>query len=100
MKRTTSVTGRATADLIDAGLEVNAEIALEEPECPQGVDEDVLRVVRKHGLKDVLVAISAAAWGAAEVHEDMDPEDVELLTSVLRLRVFGNRLGEAIDALK
>lgn len=96
----TTTTGRAATNLIDSGLEVNAEIALEEPECPQGVDEDVLAVVRKHGLKEVLAAIHMAAWSAAETHEDQAPEDEELLTTVLRLRVFGNRLGEAMGALK
>jgi hypothetical protein len=94
---TTTDTGMAAAQLIADGLEVNAEIALEEPECPQGVDEDVLRLVRKHGLREVLSAIHCAAWGAAEVHEDVDePEDMRSF----RIRIFNNRLAEAIQALK
>lgn len=100
MNNATTQTARIAADLIDSGLEVNAEIALEEPQLAQGVDEDVLTVVRKHGLKQVLASIHMAAWGAAESHEDMDPEDEEMMTAVLRLRVFGNRLGETIGALK
>lgn len=94
---TTTNTGKAAAGLIADGLEVNAEIALEEPECPQGVDEDVLKVVRKHGLQSVLAAIHSAAWGAAEVHEDfVDEGDM----AAFRTRIFMNRLGEAINALK
>lgn len=92
-----SETGRAAAELITDGVEINAEIALEEPECPQGLDEDVLQVIRKHGLRMVLATIHDAAWGAAETHEDMD--EVEDMTS-FRTRIFGMRLGEAIDALK
>jgi len=96
MKTTTSAIGREAQDLIDAGLEVGAEIALEEPQCPQGVDKDVLRAVRKHGLKGVLDSLAAAAWGAAEMHEG--GEDMEVVA--LRLRIFGKRIERAIGALK
>lgn len=97
MNNATTETGKAAAELITDGIEVNAEIALEEPQMPQGLDEDVLRLIRKHGLRMVLATIHDAAWGAAEAHEDVDePED---MTS-FRVRIFGNRLGEAIAALK
>ena len=93
----TSETGRTAANLIEAGIEVNAEIALEEPQCTQGVDDDLLKLVQKYGLREVLSSIHCAAWGAAEVHEDTDePEDM----ASFRIRIFGNRLGEAIQALK
>lgn len=92
----TSETGRTAANLIEAGIEVNAEIALEEPQCTQGVDEELLSLVQKYGLKELLASIQCAAWGAAECHEEM--EDMEVAS--LRLRVFGTRLGEAIAALK
>lgn len=98
MKRTTSETGTMAANLIIDGLAVNAEIALEEPQMPQGLDEAVRRLVWKYGVKEVLGAIHCAAWGAAEVHEDMEDEGDAIAS--FRLRVFGNRLGEAIDALK
>lgn len=90
-------TGRDAQELIIDGLAVNAEIALEEPQCPQGVDEAVRKLVRRYGVREVLAAIHSAAWGACEVHEDTDDE--EDMTS-FRLRIFGNRLGGAIDALK
>lgn len=90
-----SKTGVSATSLIIAGLEVNAEIALEEPEAPQGVDEAVKGLIEKFGLNSVLGAIHCAAWGAAEVHEDTD----DAMAS-FRLRIFGNRLGEAIEALK
>ncbi len=97
MNETTTATGIAAQELIATGLEINAEIALEEPECPQGVDEDLLRIVQKYGLREVLSSIHCAAWGAAEVHEDTDePEDM----ASFRIRIFNNRLGEAIQALK
>ena len=93
-----SKTGVSATSLIIAGLEVNAEIALEEPEAPQGVDEAVKGLIEKFGLNSVLGAIHCAAWGAAEVHEDTD--DMDDAMASFRLRVFGNRLGEAIEALK
>ena len=97
MNETTTKTGIAAQELIAMGLEINAEIAREEPEIPQGLDEDVLSLVQKHGLREVLSSIHCAAWGAAEVHEDTDePEDM----ASFRIRIFNNRLSEAIDALK
>lgn len=93
-----SKTGVNATSLIIAGLEVNAEIALEEPECPQGVDEAVKALIERFGINSVLGAIHCAAWGAAEVHEDT--EDMDDVMASFRLRVFGNRLGEAIEALK
>ena len=96
MNETTTQTGIAAQELIATGLEINAEIALEEPQCTQGVDEELLSLVQKYGLKELLASIQCAAWGAAECHEEM--EDMEVAS--LRLRVFGTRLGEAIAALK
>jgi len=95
MKTTTAI-GKETLDLIDMGLVVGMEIALEEPQCPQGVDKDVLSAIRKHGLKGVLDSLATAAWGAAEMHEDA--EDMEIVA--LRLRIFGKRIESAIAALK
>lgn len=93
----TSETGRAVADFVKQGLAVNAEIALEERECPQEVDAEVLKLVEEYGLKSVLASIQSAAWGAAEVHEDTDePEDM----GPFRTRMFMLRLGQAIDCLK
>lgn len=94
---TTTETGKAVADYVKQGLAVNAEIAEQEPEVEKGVDEDVLQLVQKYGLKGVLAAIQSAAWGASEVHEDTDePEDM----GPFRTRIFMLRLGEAIDCLK
>lgn len=96
-KVTVTQTGRDAIEMIATGLEVNAEIALEERQCVQGLDQGVLDLVEKHGLVAVLAAIHCAAWSAAEVHEDTD--DVEDM-SPFRLRMFGRRLGEAMNALK
>ncbi len=93
----TSEAGIAAQDLIVHGLEVNAEIALEEPQMTQGVDEALRKLCAKYGVREVLASIHDASWGAAEVHEDTD--EVEDMTS-FRLRVFGNRLSEAIKALR
>lgn len=100
MTRTTE-TGRAASDLVRAGLEVNAEIAREEPTMVKGLDEALLRLVDKHGLRMVLLTIQDAACCAAEVREEdcfiaADTTDV----SALRARVFVLRLGRAIEALK
>lgn len=93
----TSETGKAVADYVMRGLEINAEIALHERECPQEVDAEVLKLIEEYGLKSVLTAIQSAAWGASEVHEDTDePEDM----GPFRTRIFMLRLGEAIDCLK
>jgi hypothetical protein len=94
---TTTKIGVLATTLIITGLEVNAEIALEEPEFPQGLDEAVRKLIVKHGLNSVLGAIHHAASDAAEVTESEDTDDA---ITALRLRVFGNRLGEAIEALK
>ena len=97
MNETTTQTGIAAQELIATGLEINAEIALEEPECPQGVDEDLLRIVQKYGLREVLSSIHCAAWGACEVHEDTDePEDM----ASFRIRIFCGKIRAAMDALK
>lgn len=90
-------TGRNAQELIIDGLEVNAEIALEEPQLQQGVDENVRRLVKRYGVKGVLEAIHCAAWGACEMHEETDDEED---MASFRLRIFGNRLGQAIQALK
>jgi hypothetical protein len=93
----TTATGRAAQQLIVDGLEVNAEIALEEPECEQGIDEDLQKLCQKYGVRSVLASIHCAAWTAGEVHTDSDDdEDMR----ALRLRVFSNRLSHAMDALK
>jgi len=97
MKRTTTATGRAAQQLIIDGLEVNAEIALEEPEMEQGIDEELQKLCQKYGVRSILASIHDAAWSAGEVHtETDDDEDMR----ALRLKVFSNRLGEAIDALR
>lgn len=94
---TTTETGKAVADYVKQGLAVNAEISLEEPQCEPEVDQAVLDLVERFGLKSVLAAIQSAAWGASEVHEDTDePEDM----GPFRTRIFMLRLGEAIDCLK
>ncbi len=98
MMKKTSDTGRMAANLIIDGLAVNAEMALEEPQMTQGLDEAVRKLVWTYGVKDVLAAIHCAAWGAAEVYADTD-DDEDAITA-LRLSIFGNRLGEAMDALK
>ncbi len=98
MMKKTSDTGRMAANLIVDGLAVNAEIALDVPHLTQGVDEAVRKLVWTYGVKDVLAAIHMAAWGAAEVF--MDTDDDEDAIAALRLSIFGNRLGEAIKALK
>jgi len=89
-----SATGRDARDLLSTGVEVNAEIAREEPEAAHGCDEALFKLVRKHGPVAVLEALHDAAWGAAEMNEEDDE------VTCLRLRVFGNRLGSALDALK
>lgn len=96
MNRTNEVsrTGIDARNLLLLGLEVNSEIAREEPELPKGLDEAVLMMMIEHGPVALLEALHDAAWGAAEMNE----EDDEI--TCLRLRVFGKRLGAALEALK
>ncbi len=93
-----SKTGTKAQELLLGGLEVHAEMALEEPECRQGVDEDLLELVNKHGLNSVLEAIQCAAWGAGEVHADH--EDLAEAMASVRLKLFGSRIADAMNALK
>ena len=89
-----SATGIQARDLLMMGVEVNADIADDERQMPQGLDRTLLKLMAKHGPTAVLEALHDAAWGAA----DMNEEDDEI--TCLRLRVFGRRIGEALDALK
>ncbi len=94
-KTVASQTAINAIDLIQCGLEVNAECYAEEniPSC----DEAVLELVREHGLKAILESLHDAAYGAAEVHEEAD--DVEDMSS-FRCRMFGVKIDAAIKALR
>lgn len=94
-KPTVTHTGHATRGLIEMGLEVNAECYAEEsiPSC----DEELSRLVQKHGLVALLEALHAASFNAAEVHEGYD--DVED-TASLRTRMFGIKIGAALKTLR
>lgn len=89
-----SETGAAARDLLLTGVEVNADIADDERQMPQGLDRTLAKLMAKHGHTAVLEALHDAAWGAAEMTEEEDE------VTCLRLRVFGKRLGDAIEALK
>jgi len=89
-----SQTGQEARDLLLMGVEVNADIADDERQMPQGLDRTLLKLMAKHGATAVLESLLDAAWSAAEMNE----EDDEI--TCLRLRVFGKRIGEALDALK
>ncbi len=98
--------GSTCRGLIADGLEVNAEIAAEEPHyAPKGLDEALLKVVRKFGAVAVLEALHDAALGAAEVHEECDdPNDDESQdeygVSAVRLQVFCRKLEAATRTLR
>jgi hypothetical protein len=97
-----SGTGNLARGLISDGLEVNAEIAAEEPSYAlKGLDEALLKIVRKFGAVAVLEAIHDAAVGAAEVHEDCeyDGQD-EYGVVAVRLQVFGKKIDAAIKTLR
>ena len=96
MKRTNEVsqTGLEARDLLFTGVEVNVEIARDEPDLPKGLDAAILKLMTKHGPVALLESLHDAAWGAAEMNE----EDDEI--TCLRLRVFGKRLSSALEALK
>jgi hypothetical protein len=81
-------------DLLSVGIEVNAEIARDEPQMAGGCDIALSRLVQKHGPVALLEALHDAAWGAAESNEEGDE------VTCLRLRIFGKRLGQALAALK
>ena len=89
-----SAAGSDARDLLLVGVEVNVDIAREEPTMPQGLDATLLKLMTKHGPTAVIEALHDAAWGAAEMNEEEDE------VTCLRLRIFGKRLGEALDALK
>lgn len=94
-----SEVGQLARGLICDGLEVNAEIAAEEPSYGRkGLDEGVHRLVKKYGAKAVLEAFHDAACGAAETHEDMDEDGMDLAS--LRLRMFCRKIDAAIKTLR
>jgi hypothetical protein len=90
-----SQVGQDARDLIHMGVEVNAEIADDEPHAmPQGLDRALLKLIGKHGVVGVLEALHDAAWSSAEMNEEEDE------VACLRARIVGKRLGHVIDALK
>ncbi len=97
-----TATGNLARGLIADGLEVNAEVADEEPEYgPKGLDRALLKLVRRHGAVAVLEALHDAALGAAEVHEECDEPNVDDYGVVsVRLQVFGRKLESAIRTLR
>ncbi len=94
MNKTVSTQGASARDLLSTGVEVNADIAQDEPQMGHGCDVALHKLVTKHGPMAILEALHDAAWGAAEMNEEED----EL--TCLRLRLFGKRLAEALDVLK
>lgn len=98
-----SAVGDLARSLIADGLEVNAEIAAEEPSyATNPPDEELLRIVRLHGIVAVLEAIHDAALGAAEAHEESDESgDVPTYTIASgRLQVFSRKIDGALRALR
>lgn len=97
-----TVTGTLARGLIADGLEVNAEISAEEPAyAPRGLDEALLKIVRRFGTVAVLDALHDAALGAAEVHEDCDDRDEPDFGVVsCRLQVFCRKLEAATRTLR
>ncbi len=89
-----SQVGQDARDLIIMGVEVNVDIAADEPQMPQGLDSAILKLMTKHGPIAILEALHDAAWGAAEMNEEEDE------IACLRLRIFGKRLGTALETLK
>ena len=94
-----SDTGTSARNLIHMGVEVNAEIADDEPHHPahvalQGLDRALFKLVTKHGVVAVLEALHDAAFCSAEVNEEEDE------VACLRVTIFGKRLGHVIDVLK
>ena len=82
--------------LVIMGVEVNAEIADDEPHAaPQGLDRDLFKLICKHGLIGVLEALQDAALSSAEMNEGDDDQDL----ACLRARIAGHRLGTVVDAL-
>jgi hypothetical protein len=100
--KTVTATGNLARGMISDGLEVNAEIADEEPSyAPKGLDAALLKVVRKYGAVAVLEALHDAALGAAEVHEDCDDRDEPDYGVVsCRLQVFCRKLEAATRTLR
>ncbi len=97
-----SGTGKLARGLITDGLEVNAEIAAEEPTyANKGLDMALLKLVRQHGPVAVLEALHDAAIGAAEVHEECDDEnEADFGVVAVRLQVFGKKIDAAIKTLR
>ena len=87
--------GRDTASFVECGLEVNAECYAEEKVT--SCDEEVLALVRKHGLTALLESLIDAAYGASEMHEETnDLEDM----GPFRTRMFGRRLDAVVKTLR
>lgn len=98
-----SETGQLARGLICNGLEVNAEIAAEEPNYSvKDLDAAVLKIVKKFGVVAVLDAIHDAACGAAEVHEDCDDpmDNPEYGVVAVRLKMFCRKVDAATKTLR
>jgi hypothetical protein len=97
-----SSTGNLARGLITDGLEVNVEIASEEPSYgPKGLDEALLKLCRKHGAVALLEALHDAALGAAVVHEECDDEnEADFGVVAVRLQVFSRKIEAAIRTLR
>ena len=85
----------AARSLVIMGVEVNAEIADDEPHARSCLDRDLFKLICKHGLIGVLEALQDAALSSAEMNEGDDDQDL----ACLRARIAGHRLGTVVDAL-
>ena len=92
-----TTTAETARSLVLMGLEVNAEIADDEPRMSSpGLDRALFELVCQHGLVGVLEALTDAAWSSAEMNEEVEEETV----ACLRARIVGKRLERVLAVLK
>ncbi len=98
MKRTTTATGKAAANLIKSGMEIQAEMEYADLGLEaEGVASKLDQAIDDHGVLTVLAVLHDAARNAAEVHAGSEGTVQE---AVLRLNKFCVRLRQAMECLK
>lgn len=104
MSNAPTSTGISTQNLINTGVSVISDVALDDPSTArggdrQGVELAVNELVEAHGVKVLLEIILDGACCASDALECEQMNDQNTLT-IGRAHVFASRLRSAIQALR
>jgi hypothetical protein len=101
--KTTSPTGELTRDFIARSISVFSDVENDDPigafnSPPHTPATELLPLIEKYGIREILAVIHDAALNAAETHEDTGEDDYDIVC--LRMNVFCNRLRLVMQSLK